>query len=109
MPEPTKRLTLELPHWPRIAWILALIDSAFLAFAWCTRNSGSAALVRAEALIAIVLFVWFLLLCFAWVVAIAFFGRGRPLQGLVVCALLFSQIVCLLTVLVLLTRLAPVV
>jgi hypothetical protein len=101
MSEPTKRLMLHLPRWPRICLILALIDLACLALAWWTRGFASSAFLRIEALLAIVLFVWFLLLCFAWVVAIAFFGRERPLQGIVVCALLLSQLACLLGVLAL--------
>ena len=104
MPEPSKRVTLRLPRWPRVCSVLALIDVAALGLAWWSRGSASSAFLRAQALLAIVLFVWFLLLCFAWVVAIAFFGRDRPLQGLVVCALLLSQLACLLGVLALAAR-----
>ena len=100
------RPILHLPRWPRLVLILASIDALLLLSAWWSRPAGGGGetLARATALCAIALFVAFLLQCFAWIVAIAFFGRDRPQHGIIVCALLLAEIACLLGVLALSSR-----
>jgi len=95
----SERPDVRLPRWSRIALLLAPLD--LLLVGWAIALNANPARVPSLVLIgvAFLIFLAVLVQSFAWVTVIAFFARERATEGLFVAAVLFGQLVSLLTLL----------
>ena len=90
------RLEVRLPRWRAVALLLAPLDLLLVGWAAALnlQPARGAALVLLGA--SFLVFLSFLIQCFAWVTVIAFFARERAREGLWPAGLLLFQLVCLL-------------
>lgn len=94
----SERPQVHLPRWRRVAFLLLPLD--LLLVGWALLLNAHPARVQALVLLAaaFLVFLAFLIQCFAWITVIAFFARERPRAGLAAAALLLVQLASLLAV-----------
>ena len=103
---PRAKPAVRLPRLGRFVLVLAAVDAGLLGASVWAETHGPERLPAWLALLALASFLGFLIQCGAWIGVIAFFARERARDGLLVCALLASQVACLVAVLLLAARAA---